>query len=288
MAIYVDISDGSQPGVPAYSTTGHAGTAVDPWSWDDFVGAPTGTYKIRGWRAFSSSISQSIEATLEAWSLADYGPWRIYSSGSVSLPNVTMKNCLVFVDGGNSLDVGNTVDAYVHVTSGIGLYGDDTYNTTLYCASVGGNLYGSKDIYGCVCFGVPGLFDSVLIGVTGIYTISNVATNGQAFSGASYNLTGGSGTFIDGGGNSYGFDLPSFPAWNVEDIYTYDLVPGYGVGIRGGWANPITDPVTNPQYPGSSEGIGMAQEFRNSGAANRGYYRNISNFNRDIAGRFWF
>jgi len=49
---WVDISDGSEPLVPAYTGSGHVGDTLDPFSWDDFIVDPKSSnrYFLREWK----------------------------------------------------------------------------------------------------------------------------------------------------------------------------------------------------------------------------------------------
>jgi len=263
MAKYVDISDGSEPGVPAYTGTGHAGTEVDPFSyddWDSYIDANPGeTYYVRGWFATLAS-GEHIDGfvhptTVFTWERWGAKPWRIRT---VDWPGRDWDMNLATVKGGilitsSLLYVGNVSDMIIgypprHLGAGPQLIENSTICLPYISDSIGDGE--TLTLNRCVMpnkAGGPPWY--LYYSGTRVVNLQDIATGCVDYA----LLAGGGATFNDLGGIIYSQN-PSIPNqqsipfdWTLPET-SYDYVPGYGVGALGGWAAP-SKPEWASTYP---------------------------------------
>ena len=243
MAIYVNINDGSQPGVVEYTGTGHAGTTEDPWSFADLLAnyateATSARFLIKGWRIGAPSFNVTASsASPHIWDMWGTEPWRLVFDGVASFSDVGAD-----IRGGymampdhsrqigclrveNMYVVHNNVDSFDLV---------DSVN----CAHIS-TILGPQSI--SYIGGVGSLFDKCLFSRTpggppwDIYSPEGGTTNVQNNAVTAANIGALVSAGSDLGGNLYSQSAPTRLSWN-QPIAAYNQVPGYGVGAVGGWA----------------------------------------------------
>jgi hypothetical protein len=267
MAKYVDISDGSQPGVSAYTDTGD-GSSGSPFNfaqWDaDINDEVQETYYIKGWHVIANNFVHTGMAGgyFYGWEVPTNGPWRLYSASKyINLPVFVVSDAILDVAGStmrltSRVYFGTTSPASFGPYSGEVLI-NNTFAKSGTCAQFGNHT----EVRGAV-------FNGIVQGGGTPYTpLSNTASNSPNFD----ILTNEGDNFTDGGGNIYNQTITPV-AWNVVDVRSYDLVPGYGVGAAGCWAAaPIVTPVIESQPADATVALGATGTFGVS-ASNVDYY----------------
>lgn len=240
---YVDIST-DHPG------TGHAGSKVDPYSYEDFVAAPKDShvFYFRGQRSLTSTFTEtSVSFQIKSWDMDEHGPWRIdggilygfntkayYEDGIIYAQRVYARG------GGNRMVIYGLASTGNHIINGNFTNSLFIHVGNALTVSISGT--GSFQADRCVFLQSSATSTSqITIQASVTCTISDSISTRPDETGFIQNF----GTYTLSS-ITYSWSPPSIPLSSSTDLRDYALVgtpdvSTYGVGASGSWGErPIT------------------------------------------------
>lgn len=242
---YVNINDGNGPD-PAYIGTGHAGTELDPFSWDDFDShSKSGNiYYFEGYKKENSSTINynGISFEVRVWNLLTKGPWRFNVETPLRMNNATVNDGLII--SGSQLELGAANRMYIdHDATPVFSFtllngGINNSNTIIErTSSISPNYINPGSVLNSTLFITYS--SSPFNCATSLTTFNDVATNVLTEPDLAIGVSGGSVSVT--GTTDYNISVPplvSLPTWTNSDLTQFDLYSNFGVGDPGGWAAP--------------------------------------------------
>lgn len=239
MAIFVDLDI-------SWAGLGHAGTVLDPYSYLDFVMSLPNTeaYFFKGSREFTANFSWDLTgSSIEQWELR---PWRMYVSSETSNVEFIGGNIsggIIFSENEVTFTTPDTTwtECYLDIPS---LVFDNVSSKTAifnYCTVVfSGDINTLTNTYYNNCYvsskyGAP-TWKTSTPSPTVVFTGCNFASS-KSFFETNLGTTSTYPTPTYSNVNwSKAVELP-YPTWDNENIPSYNIQDGFGVGFEGKWAN---------------------------------------------------